>query len=157
LVDLRHLRDLRRVAAVMRQGMVRLADADLGIGAVARLARELKRDDARDVRLEGERLEVDHELRVIDVRCGHAARAIEVDIRELRRFRLGLLDPALHLADRLEVLADLRAVRGPERAFEPREIIADGIEHAPSPRERRATLLIRLAVAEKSLEDDAGM
>ena len=50
-IDLCYLRHLVRIVAVMTGRMVRVADADLRIGAIALLARELEGDDARDVRL----------------------------------------------------------------------------------------------------------
>src|SRR5580765_3880885 len=51
-VDLRDLRHLFGIGAVMTRWMVRVGDADLRIRAIALLARELERDDARDLRLE---------------------------------------------------------------------------------------------------------
>ena len=81
LVDLRHLRDLLGIAAVVRQRVVRIGDADLRIGAIAGLARELERDDARDVALQREHLQVEHQLRVIGIRGRHADRTIEIGQR----------------------------------------------------------------------------
>ena len=70
-VDLRHAGDFFRVIAVVGQRVMRIGDAGLGgVGAVAGLAGELESDDARDVALEGEDLEVEHELRVIGVGAG---------------------------------------------------------------------------------------
>ena len=43
-IDLRHPLDLGRVIAVMRQRVMRIGNADLGVSAIARLARELERD-----------------------------------------------------------------------------------------------------------------
>jgi hypothetical protein len=60
-VDLRHARDLLRIVAVVRQRVMRIGHADLGIGAVARLARELERHDARDVALHRQHLQVEHQ------------------------------------------------------------------------------------------------
>ncbi len=67
LVDLRHPGDLRRVVAVVRQRVVRVGHADLGIGAVAGLAGELEGDDAGDVALEGQHLQVEHQPGVVGV------------------------------------------------------------------------------------------
>ena len=55
-IDLCHLGELLRIAAVVRQRMMRLGHADLGIGARAGLASELERDDAGDIALHGEHL-----------------------------------------------------------------------------------------------------
>ena len=77
-VDLRHPRDLVRIVAVMRQRMMRIGHADLGVGAVARLARELERDHPRHVALQRQHLQVEHQLRVIGIRRRHADRPIEI-------------------------------------------------------------------------------
>ena len=58
LVDLRHLGDLRRIVAVVRQRVVRIGDARLGeISAIAGFARQLEGANARDVTLHREDLE----------------------------------------------------------------------------------------------------
>src|SRR3954466_4706431 len=48
LIDLRHPRNFVRVVAVMREWMMRVRHPNFRVGAVAGLARELERDDARD-------------------------------------------------------------------------------------------------------------
>ena len=58
-IDLRHAFDFRRIVSVMRQRMMRIGHADFGISAIARLARELERDDARDVALPRENTMLD--------------------------------------------------------------------------------------------------
>ena len=58
--------------------MVGVADADFGIGAIALFAGELEGDDAGDVGLEGEDLQVEHELGVIGKGGGDADGAFEV-------------------------------------------------------------------------------
>jgi len=40
LIDLRHARDLFPIVAVMREGMMRIGNANLGIGAIAGFACE---------------------------------------------------------------------------------------------------------------------
>ena len=57
-----------RIAAVVRQRMVRFGHADLGVRAVARLARQLERDHARDVALQRQHLQIEHQPRVVGVR-----------------------------------------------------------------------------------------
>src|SRR5437899_8415334 len=53
-IDLRYLRYLFRIVAVMTGWMVRIRDADFRIRTIALLARELECDDARDIRLKGQ-------------------------------------------------------------------------------------------------------
>ena len=73
-----HLGDLVGVVAVVRQRMVRIGHADLRIRAIARLAGELERDHPRDVALQRENLQVEHQPGVVGVRGRHADGAIEI-------------------------------------------------------------------------------
>ena len=98
------------IVAVMRQRVMRIGHADLGVGAVAGLARELERDDARDVALQRQHLQVEHQPRVVGVRGRHADRPVEIGQRIVRRRRLGLLDAPLDFADGLEILVDPGAI-----------------------------------------------
>ena len=84
-VDLGHLGDLLGVVAVVRQRVVRVGDADLGIGPVAGLAGELEGDDAGDVALERQHLQVEHQPGVVGVGGRHADRAVEVRQVRIRR------------------------------------------------------------------------
>ena len=61
---------LARVVAVVRQRVVRVGDADLGVGPRAGLACELKGDDASDVALEREHLKIEHQPGVVGVAAG---------------------------------------------------------------------------------------
>ena len=101
---------------MVRERVVRIGHADLGVGAVARLARELERDDAGDVALQRQHLQVEHQPGVVGVGGRHAGRAVEIRQRVVGGAGLGLLDAALHLADGVEVLADPGAIRRAERA-----------------------------------------
>ena len=79
-------------------------DADLRIGAEVQLAAEHERDDARDVGLEGEPLQVVHQLDVLVEPLRNADRPFER--RQLRR-RAALLDalnPPLDFAHRVDVV-----------------------------------------------------
>ena len=96
--------------------VVRLGDADLRIGQLAGLARGVEGGDARDVRLVGERHQVEHQRQVFVVRLRDADRRLrrgELD----RALLLGLLDPPLDLADVLSgtrsAAAGRRRRRGP--------------------------------------------
>src|SRR5438093_11743736 len=98
-IDLCDLRYLYRIVAVMTGWMVRVRDADLRIRTIALLARELECDDARDIRLEGQNLQVKHELRVVGERRGDPYRPIEVGQLVVRNRFLGTLDLTLDLTN----------------------------------------------------------
>src|SRR6185369_14564815 len=102
-VDLCDLRYLHRIVAVMADGMVRVRDADVGIGAIALLARELERDDARDVRLKGQNLQVKHELGVVGERRGNAYRPLEIGSLVVRHRSLAPLDLTFDLTYGVQV------------------------------------------------------
>src|SRR6516165_2329451 len=98
LVDLRYLRDLYRIVAVMTGWMVGVRDADLRICTIALLACELECDDACDVRLKGENLEVEHDLGVVGECRGNAYRPIEIGRLVFRHRLLGALNLTFDLA-----------------------------------------------------------
>src|SRR4029077_12537073 len=91
-IDLCDLRYLYWIVAVMTSWMVRVRDADLRIRAIALLARELEGDDARNIRLKGQNLQVEHELRVVGERRGNAYRPIEIGRLVVCHRLLGALD-----------------------------------------------------------------
>ena len=66
-VDLGDLLDPLRLVAVVGQRMVRIGHADLRIGPQAALAAEHHRRDAREVGLERDHLQVEHQLHVVRV------------------------------------------------------------------------------------------
>ena len=143
---------------MVRERVVRVGNADLGIGAVAGLARELERDDAGDVALERQHLQVEHQPGVVGVGGRHADRAVEVRQRVVRRVGLGLLNAALHFADGVQVLVDLGAVgraelssaAGRSRRF------TESSRLARLP-QRGAAFGRAAAFAEQPLEDDPRM
>ena len=155
-VDLRQLDELLRVVDVMRHGMVRLGDADVGIGAGAGLARQLEGDDARGVGLERQHLEVEHQPDVILPDRGHAGRPRQIG----QARRVGLLrplDPAFHLAHRVQVLPDPVLIAGSQLAAQPRQVGGHPVQDAAALLQFRAPALGAAAVAEQPLEDDAGI
>ena len=90
----------------MRQRMVRLGHADLRIRPRALFLADHERDDARQIRLERQQLQVEHQRQVILEDRRHALRLIhrrQLDVALL----LGPLDAPLDVADRLGVLVDL--------------------------------------------------
>ena len=83
--------------------MVRVGHADLRIGARAHLAAEHERAHARQVGLEGQHLQVEHQLGVLLERGRDAGRPLD-DRQLARALLLGLLNAPLDVADRVEVL-----------------------------------------------------
>ena len=71
LVDLHQLLEPLGVPLVMRDGMVPIGDPDFAVCAVAAVAAEHERGDARHVRLPGDDLHVEHQLRVLLVVVGY--------------------------------------------------------------------------------------
>src|SRR3977135_1014911 len=109
-IDLRNLRYLLWIVAVMTGWMVRIRDADLRIGPIALLARELECDDAGDIRLKRQNLQVEHELRVVGERRGNTYRPLEIGRLVVRHRVLGTLDLTLDLAHTVEVLIQAHAI-----------------------------------------------
>ena len=141
----------------MRQRVMRIRDADLGVGAVARLPRQLERHHTGDVALHRQDLQVEHQLRVFGIGGWNANRAIEVGQRLLGRAGLRLLNPALDFADRLEILVDPGAVLGTEPCLQPADVVTNRIEEAGALLQRGATLCRCSAFAKQALEHDARM
>ncbi len=77
-VDLGHARDFFRIVAVMRKRVVRIGHADLRVSAIARFARELEGNDAGDIALQCEHLQIEHQSRMVGVSRGHPDRPIEI-------------------------------------------------------------------------------
>ena len=155
-VDLRQLRELLRRVLVMRRRVMRLGDADLRIGPRAHLARELERDDARDVGLQREHLQVEHQLRVL------------FPIRPARR-PAASARPAAHrrpAARPSECAARPRAAcrdtrrracgrDGPRRRPQPRHVLGHPVENAAVLAQLGLAIGGRAAVAEQPLEHHA--
>ena len=97
---------------MMRDRVVRLVDADLRIRPAADLTTHHERDDARQVALVRQHLQVEHQLRVLVVACRHAGRLRDHRHRDvLRALRFGQLDPAFDVADRFQIVRQLRRGR----------------------------------------------
>ena len=156
-VDLRDLRDFLWIVAVMTRWMVRVRHADLRIRAIAELARELERDDARDVCLERQNLQIEHQLCVIGEQGGDAHRPIQVGHHVVDRRCLGMLDLPLDLANAVEILIDANTIRYAHALLQPRDISAERIEQARTTPQRRAARVRVAALAEEALEDDPRM
>src|SRR6478752_7472972 len=122
LVNLRDLRDLYRIVAVMTDRMVRVRDADIRIRTIALLPRELECDHACDIRLKGQDLQVEHELRMVAERRGNTYRPIQIGRLVVRYRFLASLDLALHLAYAVDVLIQTRAIRSAHPPLDPGDV-----------------------------------
>src|SRR5438105_1942040 len=128
--------------------MVRVRDADLRIRPVVLLARELECDDARDIRLKGQNLQVKQELRVIGELRGNSYRPIDVGYPGVRCRVLGTLDLTFDLTNAVEILVQAYAIGNAHTLLEPCDIHAEGIQQTSSIAQPRAALGSIAALAE---------
>src|SRR4051794_40487029 len=139
--------------------MVAVGDADVPIAAIAAFARDHKGDDAREIRLKRHDLHVDHQLGVVFELRGNAGRALENRDLHRRVLLFRLLNAALDVADRFQVLGELRAVALAETRLEPVDIAGDVIEDAALlfqiGQARRG--VSGIAITEEALEERAGV
>src|SRR5262249_44354734 len=156
-IDLRYLRYLFRIVAVMARRMVRIGDADLRIGSIALLARELECHDAGDIGLKGENLQVEHELRVVGEHRGDAYRPAQDGRLVFRYGFLWTFDLTLNLTNTVEILIEARPIRDSHALLKLRDVPREGIQQACSIAQGRAARGRVPALAEQSLEHDAGM
>ncbi len=119
------------------------------------VSRQLKGDHARDVSLQRQHLQVEHQSGVIGIERRHAERAIGVRPWILFGGDFGLLDTPLHVAHALQILVDAVAVAGAKRFLQPAEFFGHAVEQARSFLERRLTLGRAPLFAEQILEHDA--
>ena len=137
--------------------MVRIGYARLGdIGAIAGLTGELEGRDPRNVALHREHLEIEHQARMVGIRSRYAQRPVQIG-REIvfRDIRLRLLDAALHLTHRVEVLGDLGPISRPKIPPQARDVLGDPIEQTRPFAQRRLALGQRAAFAEEPFKHDA--
>ena len=152
-IDLRDLRHLYRIVAVMARGMVRVGHADFRVRAIALLARQLECDYPRNVRLKGEDLQVEHQLRVVGECCGNPHRPVQIRRLVLRDRFLAPLDLSLHLPYAIEILIQARAILGAHAPFDLRDVRGERIEQA-CPVVQRGSPCGRIAAfTEQAFED----
>src|SRR5688572_2498930 len=140
---------------MVRHRVMPLREPDLGIRAEVELAAEHERDDAREVRLKREPLELVHELHMLAESLRNARRALERGQARVVAEPLDRLNSPLDFADRLEILVDLDAIGRAEIARQAAEVGADEIENAAILARLRRALRVRAAIAEQPLEHDA--
>ena len=137
-VDLRELGDAGRLVAVMRRRVEALRHAALWIDAARSVATHLEREHPRDIGLERQGLQVEHELHMLVERVGHARRR-PGQFAGLAGTVAGLdpLNTPLDLAHVLEILRHALTVARVERAIQVGHLARHVVEHArrrPSPR-----------------------
>src|SRR5215203_5422434 len=152
-VDLGELHQLLRIVGVMRHGMMRLWHADVWVGSGARFTGQLERDDPSDVSLEGQHLQIEHQLDVLFPDRWNAGGSIEIRQRGCVA-QLGALNAALDLTDRIQILPDLEAIAGAQLALQPGHVRRHPIENAAALLQLGAPALGTASVAEQPLEDD---
>ena len=134
-VDLGQLDQLLLAVAVVRDGVVRLRDPDLGVGAHALLAADQEGADAGQVGLPGDQHQVEHQVGVLLEVGGDAGRLL--DLRQpAAALRLGDLDAPLDVADRIEVPGQLRAVAAAELPLQVGDLGVHRVEDALVPAQR---------------------
>ena len=154
-VDLRRLRDLLGIELVVRHRVVAVGDADPRIRPSAQLARDLERDDAGDVGLEREEVQVEHQPGVVVELVRDADRLLDRGDRGGLRLPFRALNALFDVADGGQVLVDRRPVVAAEAPAQPRHVLDREVEDAavlPHPRE---PLRRRAALAEHPLEHRA--
>jgi len=153
-VDLRGLLLLLFVALVMRAGVMGIAKSQLGIGAPAHFMAHLEGDDARHVGLPRQHHEIGHQLEVVGEDFRDAGGASDGHL--LFALSLRQLNAPLDIADRLQILVDLVAIRSTDLDAQLLDLSADRVEDATVfLSEGRTHFRIGARVAEETLEDRA--
>ena len=153
-VDFRHALDQRWVVAMMRERVVRFRHADLRVRPCALLLADHERDDAREVRLERQQLQVEHECQVIFEHGRHALWLVHK--RQLEVVLLfSTLDATFDVANRLGVLLEATLILRSEITAKARQLLVDRVENAAMLMQPclTRTALGAAAVAEQFLED----
>ena len=103
--------------------MVRLGHANLRIGTGALFLADHERDDARQVGLKRQHLQVEHQRQVIFEDRRHALRLLHRRQLEVALF-LGSLNAPFDVTDRLGVFVDLDLILRAQIALEAGELLA---------------------------------
>ena len=109
LLDLHQLVLFLRIVAVMGQRVECFGNVEIRVRTHAGFAIHRERDDAGDIRLEGEGHQIEHQLEMLGNVVGRADRRV----RNVERGGIllrGHLHTTLDLADRVQVIADDNAV-----------------------------------------------
>ena len=131
-----------------------LGNAQVGVGAHAGFVIHRERDHARDVGLERERHQVEHQLEILGDVVGRADRRIRNHQLGVVRL-LGHLHAALDLANGVEIVADDVAVLHAEAGLQALRLSLHAIEDTAGFRQDLGAFLIGVALSEELLEDRA--
>src|SRR5437762_1024552 len=108
---------------MVRCGMEAGLDAALWIRPARRVASELEREHARDVRRECKSDQIHHQMDVLLERIGDTDRRLRhLPLLASAVVRLHFLNAALELADVVEILVEARAIAGPELPLQLRDL-----------------------------------
>src|SRR4029453_1511367 len=109
--------------------MMRFVHADLRKGAAADLAAHHERDDARQVALEREYLQVEHERRVIFERGGDARRLLD-DGNRAGTLALGVLNPPFDVPNGVGELRQLGSIPWAYALLQPAQLVVHRVQQA---------------------------
>src|SRR5258705_10770062 len=137
--------------------MVRIGNADLRISTIALLAGELESDDARDIRLKCQNLQVEHELGVIGKGRRDPYRPIQVGRPIFRYGFLGALDLTLNLTYAIKVLIQAHPIGRAHPPLELRDVTVERIKQAGTIVQCRTAPGSIAALAEQALEHNPRM
>ena len=141
---------------MVRQRMEGIRDADEVVRLVADLGGHHEGRHAREVALECQRDEIEHQLQVLIEIARNAGRRVrQVDLRRVTPRKL--LHAPLDLAHRLEVVPEHRLVARAEAALQIRRIPVHQIQHAAVFAREQLALVRRIALSEQLLEQLAGI
>src|ERR1035438_10100918 len=101
--------------------------ADHRISAAAQFAREDHAEDPGQIRAERDQLQIEHQLRVLFERCRNTDRPIR-QFDQIRALLFSALNALLHLANRVEIFAELRPVAVSKAGCERTRFLGYGIE-----------------------------
>jgi hypothetical protein len=139
----------------MRNGMMLVGDADQRIRARAEFPGNDHAEDARDIRLEREGLQIVHEFRVLVERIGN----IDGPVGQLDGFGIlrhgGALDTLFDLAHGIHILAEFAAIARAKRVGEAVGFLRHGLENAAGAFRQRQTLGGAASIAEEAFKYDA--
>ena len=128
-VDLCQPREQVGPHLVVRYRVMRLWDADLGIGANAFFTADQERADASQIGLIGNQHEVEHDVGVFFEVSGNTSRL--GDHRQVTiSLTLGNLDSPLDVAHGIQVAVQLASIAAADHAPERSQLVAHRIEHA---------------------------
>src|ERR1051326_2005650 len=142
---------------MMRERMMRVRYADFRIGSVTGFARQLKRNDPRNITLQRQHLQVEHYPRMICVSCGHTDRTIKISDRMICGVGLRFLDATFDVPDGVQVLADSLAITRSNFALQSRDILAEPVEQARAFPQGRHAVRDAATLAKQALEHNARM